>query len=473
MRWIVRIFLAAAALLLAAVAWLGIPATGAGLAAKNVCSGVFVAGRAPGDVVANDVLPASALMRLADIKVEVERKAVRARMLWSRERIAMRLPGLGCVLDPTPRLLQAAAAPGAAAVQHRAAPADTSLAASDWRGIDRPALETAVDNAFRNDGEAAGRGTRAVLVLHRGQVAAERYAPGFDATTPQLGWSMSKTVLGLLVYLKLAEQQQPTSLRALEWVAPKRRPAWLADWKDDERRSMTLADLLFMRDGLEHQEGYAPWSAVPRMLWGVEDVPAYAGSAPLEVAPGTRFRYLSATTNILSRLLRAQFDDDASYWNYPQAVLFGPIGADSAVIESDASGTFIASSYLWATPRDWARIGQVLLSDGLVGKRRVFPRGWQRFAAAPPPLEEPAAMGYGAQVWLAGAPAGSTCGPEHGLPADTFLLAGHWGQVMAVIPSREAVIVRLGMTLDRNRFSRCDFLRAVVEALPPATAAKP
>jgi CubicO group peptidase (beta-lactamase class C family) len=467
MRWIVRLLLALAALLLSAFAWLGIPATAAGLAAKNVCSGVFVAGRPSTEVLASDVLPASPLLLLVHVSVDETRQLVRGRMLWSAERTAMLLPRLGCVLDPRPELVASAGGAAAAAVDKtvRATAAAASMPGTDWRGIDRPAIGAAVDEAFRDRDDASGRNTRAVVILHRGRLVAERYGVGFDSATPQLGWSMSKTVLGLLLYMKLEEQKRDASVRAVDWVMPQRRPDWLREWERDERASIRVADLLFMRDGLDHREGYEPWSAVPRMLWGVADVPAYAGSAAAEAPAGQRFRYLSATTNILSRMLRAQFDTDHDYWDYPSQALFKPIGATSAVLEADASGTFIASSYLWATPRDWARIGQVLLEDGLADGRRIFAQGWQRFAGTPPPSDDPAAMGYGAHVWLPGA-GGSSCGPEHGLPADTFLLTGHWGQLAAVIPSREAVIVRLGMTLERNAFDRCAFLRSVVRALP-------
>lgn len=472
MRWIVRTLLGLgmlAALFVAALAWLGIPSTGAGLVAKNVCSGVFVAGREPADVLAADVLPASGVLRFVDMRVDAERRQARGRMLWSRERTATLLPGLGCVLDPTPDLVQKTLPVPAGAAGSAREPGDMpegDILPTDWRGIDRRAIDAVVHEAFRTTGEAQGRNTRAVVILHRGLLVAQRHAPGFDGTTPQLGWSMSKTVLGLLVYMKLEEQRLQPSIRALDWVAPDRRPQWLLEWEGDERRSITLADLLFMRDGLKHDESYEPWSSVPRMLWGVDDVPGYAGSAPADAPPGQRFRYLSATTNILSRLLRAQFESDDAYWRYPRAALFDPIGARSAVLESDAGGTFIASSYLWATPFDWARIGEVLRRDGMAGERRVFPSGWQRFAAVPPPSGDAAAMAYGAHVWLAGARDGSTCGPSHGLPADTFLLAGHAGQLLAVIPSREAVVVRLGMTLDRSRFDRCAFIRHVVGALP-------
>ena len=480
MRWMARIVLGAAALLLGAFAWLGIPATGAGLVAKNVCSGVLVAGRPLADVLAADVLPASALLRLVTVEVAGDRQRVTGRMLWSRERSAVLLPGLGCVLDPSPELVQAMAQPPVAANRAApvAAPAATAataatapdFAASDAAGIDRPAVESILDNSFDRPGGDGGIGTRAVVILHRGRLVAERYGEGFDANTPQLGWSMSKTVLGMLVYAKLQEQGQSATIRAIDWVKPARQPGWLRRWAEDPRAAITVEHLLLMRDGLDHQEGYAPWSAVPRMLWGAEDVPAYAGSAPAQAAAGSRFRYLSATSNILSAMLRAQFADDRAYWRYPQETLFGPIGARSAVMEADARGNFIASSYLWASPHDWARIGELMRRDGMVGDRRVLPAGWQRFAAHPPAIDDPQASGYGAHVWLAGAARGSTCGPDHGLPADTLLMAGHWGQLVAAIPSREAVIVRLGMTQDRSRFSRCDFIRSILAALPAQPA---
>ena len=321
-----------------------------------------------------------------------------------------------------------------------------------------------------DDGDAAGRNARAVVVLRGGRLLAERYAPGFDERTPQVGWSMTKTVLGLLVHARLVQQRLAPEVRALEWVPRHRRPGWLQQWQDDRRAAITIGDLLFMRDGLDHEEGYAPWEAVPRMLWGVADVAAYAGSAASEAGPGERFRYLSATSNLLSGLLRLQFADDDDYWRYPRQLLFDPIGAASAVLETDATGTFIASSYLWATPRDWARIGQALMDDGLVAGRQVFPGGWLSLASNPPSQPEAGpALGYGAHVWLAGRPQSTTCPPDSNLPEDTLMMTGHFGQVVAMVLSRQVVIVRLGMTTERGRFHRCAFTRAVLDALGPAT----
>ena len=478
--------LLAATVLIGGFAWLGLPETGAGLSAKNLCSGVFVAGRRADDVIAADLIPASGLMHLARLKVDEARQEVTASMLWSRERRARALPGLGCVLDPTPALEAsagrfAAAAPGRQGTRVTGPDAGAPWPATDWSGIDRDAVAAAVDDQFRDDGDAAGRNTRALLVLHRGRLVAERYGPGFDAATRQLGWSMTKTVLGMLTVARLAEQGQPLTLPAVDWVDPARRPSWLDRWRSDARARITLGDLLYMRDGLAHEEGYAPWGAVPRMLWGETDVGAFAGSAPAEAAAGSRWRYLSATTNLLSALLRTQFADDPGYWQYPRTALLDRIGADSLIIEPDATGTFIASSYGWATPRDFARLGQLILQRGVGSDgRRVLPEAWWTIATEPPALpagtSQPEAQAYGAQLWLAGSPGATACAAggslapadpaAPALPPDTVLLSGHWGQMTVVIPSRDAVIVRLGMTTDRTRFDRCGLIRRIAAALP-------
>jgi CubicO group peptidase (beta-lactamase class C family) len=228
-----------------------------------------------------------------------------------------------------------------------------------------------------------------------------------------------------------------------------------------------------MRDGLAHRESYEPWSAVPRMLWGVDDAPAYAGSAPADAPPGTRFRYLSATANILSRLLRAQFASDADYWRYPREALFDPIGASSAVLESTAQAR--SSAPPTCGRRHWT---------GRASARCCGETAWPASTVSSPPggnaLQEhrrPRRIrrrnAYGAHVWLAGAPQASACGPDHGLPADTFLLSGHWSQIVAVVPSREVVIVRLGMTLDGSRFDGCAFIRTILGTLPSVQSAAP
>ncbi|MGE3923181.1 MAG: serine hydrolase domain-containing protein [Lautropia sp.] len=482
MRLLIRLLIGAALLapivVVAALAWLGIPRTGAGMAAKAVCSGVFVADRPPADVIARDVLPASPLLRLAGVTLDGGARTVHGTMLWSGPRAARWLPGLGCVLDPTPELAAAATAAGIGADERTPFPSNGAAAPAPWpddpgAGVDRAAIARIVDEQFAAGPDGSDRrATRALLILHDGRLLAERYGAGFDAETRQIGWSMTKTVLGMLVIKRLAEQNLPLSTPVLEWIAPARRPAWLDAWQHDQRRQITVADLLLMRDGLAHVEGYAPWSAVPRMLWNETDVAAYVGAAPADAPAGSRWRYLSASTNLLSGLLRLTFDDDAAYWRYPETALLRAIGANSMVIESDASGNLIASSYGWATPRDFARIGELIRRQGASADGTpLLPPHWWQVATAPPPLPagaaaQPAATAYGAQTWLPGAAGSSFCGNGQRLPADTVALTGHWGQLVAAIPSRGLVVVRLGMTLTRDGFDRCALLERVAAALP-------
>jgi hypothetical protein len=219
-----------------------------------------------------------------------------------------------------------------------------------------------------------------------------------------------------------------------------------------------------MRDGLANVEDYAPWGAVPRLLWSGPDVAGLSAAAASEAAPGTRWRYSSATSNLLARVLRGRFATDVEYWAYATRALFDPIGATTAVLETDADGTWIGSSYLWASTADWARLGLLMLQDGRWGERQVLPPGWLARAATPA-LAHGEGRGYGAQTWLVGHPTEGDC-RGHGLPPDTLAMRGHWGQLVAIVPSRQVVAVRLGWTIDAAAFRPCDFVAAVLKALP-------
>ena len=177
-----------------------------------------------------------------------------------------------------------------------------------------------------------------------------------------------------------------------------------------------------------------------------------------------RWRYLSQTANLLAAVNRSRLPSDADYWAYPAKALFGPIGARTAVLESDSAGNWVASSYLWASVGDWARLGQLMLSDGRWGTQQVLPPGWLAFAMAPATTQGEG-RGYGAQTWRIGDPEHGEC-KGFGLPPDTIAMTGHWGQVLAMVPSREAVIVRLGWTFRRKQFDSCTFVAAALKALP-------
>jgi CubicO group peptidase (beta-lactamase class C family) len=201
------------------------------------------------------------------------------------------------------------------------------------------------------------------------------------------------------------------------------------------------------------------------MLYGEDDMAGWAADHPTDHEPGTHWEYLSAVSNILAQVVRAQFPTDEEYWTYPQTALFDPIGVTTATLETDADGTWVGSSYLWASVGDWARLGQLMLQDGTWKGQQVLPPGWRELAATPS-MPDGEGHGYGAQTWIPADPVGGECKGTPGLPADTLSMEGHWGQIVAVVPSRDAVVVRLGWTFDDAQFDGCQFVSDVLSALP-------
>ncbi len=448
---------------LAAALAIGLPRNAAGMAARSVCSGAFVAERPWQKVLTEDVLPASGVLQLVNVTVNVAARTVSARFAGGFERRASHLGRRGCVLDAEP---DRAAAPPTPLVA-RGAPwpqGDSPLPPAQWGdGVAAARLQALVDEAFVGAGDPAAANARGLAVVHRGRLLLLRHGHGFDATTPLHGWSMTKTVLGMLTHKIAAERRLALGRPVVEAFGPGREPAWVALWRADARKGITVQDLLWMRDGLANVEDYAPWGAVPRLLWGGKDVAAHAAGAEAEVPPATRWRYSSATSNLLARVLRGSFATDAEYWAYAKQALFDPIGAGTAVLETDADGTWIASSYLWASTGDWARLGLLMLQDGRWGERQVLPPGWLARAATPS-LGKGDGLGYGAQTWLIGHPSERMC-RGRGLPPDTMAMMGHWGQIVAIVPSRQVVTVRLGWTLDPDAFRPCEFVAEVLKAV--------
>ncbi len=474
--WIDRGFTIAAILLpvllvLGAIALvlLGIPGNAAGMAAKGVCSAAFVAGRPLQKLLAEDVLPASPVLRAIDISVNEGAKVVTARFAGLFERQARLLPDRGCVLDTdTVVVVEAPTAPSIRPVTDPSRPwpqGDAAIAPAEWgEGVDSKGLQQLVDTAFVGAGDPQAANTRAIAIVHKGRMMVLRTAAGFEVSTPLHGWSMTKTVLGMLNYKLAMQTGLSFNTPVVDAFAKDREPTWVAAWRADARKDIKVADLLFMRDGLASTEDYNPWGSVPRMLWGEADAAAFAASAKPEAAPGRRWRYLSATANLLAAVDRSRLPSDGDYWAYPAKALFRPIGAHSAVLETDTAGNWVGSSYLWASVGDWARMGQLVLQDGNWGGQQVLPPGWLKLASTRA-TNEGGGRGYGAHGWLIGDSDAGEC-QGYGIPPDTVAMMGHWGQIVAVVPSRDAVIVRLGWTFQRKQFDACAFVAAALKALP-------
>jgi CubicO group peptidase (beta-lactamase class C family) len=274
---------------------------------------------------------------------------------------------------------------------------------------------------------------------------------------PLLGWSMAKTAINTLVGLRVRDRRLAPADQGL-----------LPEWRDSHRE-ITLDQLLQMTSGLAFSEDYGAddTSDVERMLYFEDDMSAYAAEKPLEHTPGTYWSYSSGTTNIIARVLRQSFADEQEYLRFPRERLFEPIGMHSAVLEPDAAGIFVGSSYLYATARDWARLGLLYLRDGVWQGRRLLPEGWVTNSLKP--VREAPNGRYGAQTWLKLDEAADSNSPDLGeppLPGDAFYMLGHDGQIVAMVPSRDLVIVRLGLTRD-NAWDPALDLAPIVQVFPP------
>ena len=410
-----------------------------GYSAKIVCSNVFIAGRDEDEVLQVDVqAPGHPILKLVDVDVDREAETVTAGLfgLFGNS-VAVARDGLGCASVPDGDLKAVAAV---------SLPATTPAPATDalWPGGERvePSQSPAIQ-AILDDREMTGPGMRAVVVVHNGRVVGERYGAGFSAETPLLGWSMAKTVTGALVGTLIREERLSLDQTSL-----------FEEWSTDQRDEISLADLMSMSSGLEFNEDYGDVTDVTRMLYLEPDMAGFASSKPLVHGVGEVFSYSTGTSVMISRVWQDAFDDDAAAIAWPRQALFEPLGMRSAVMEADARGTLVGSSYLYATAHDWARFGQFLLQQGVWNGQSILPEGYVAWMREPSPAA-PDDYGRG-QVWLHG-PTGDTPegeDPDAGfnLPDDAFWMLGHDGQTTTIIPSKNLVVVRLGLTPSGMRY---------------------
>lgn len=424
---------------------------GSGYAAKIVCSNVFIAGRDANQVLADDVqAPGHPLLKLMSVTVDQSAGTVRAGLFGVFGKgLAVAHDGAGCANVPDGDI--AAAALGT--VPARTAANNDAL----WpEGEKVDASQNPAIAAVLDDAALAGPGMRAIVVVQNGRIVGERYGEGFSAATPLLGWSMTKTVTAAIIGTLVGEGKMAVDKTGL-----------FEPWKADGRAAISLADLMAMSSGLEFNEDYGDVTDVTRMLYLEPDMASFTEAKPLAADVGKVFSYSSGTTLLLSRLWQDAVGDPAEALALPREKLFGPLGMTSAVLEADARGTFAGSSYLYATGHDWARFGQFLLQDGVWNGTRILPEGyvaWMREKA-------PASNGeYGrGQLWLRGPEGGTPPGenPDVGfdLPPDSFWMQGHDGQTVAIVPSVNLVVVRLGLTPSKLHYKPQAMLSALAAAL--------
>ncbi len=414
-------------------AWLSFPIM-SGFTAKNMCSCVFVAGRADSSVEAEELgdFPLS----LANYSIDRASGSVTATVLGLAKKKAIYRKGFGCTLinEVSEEMLRNQTAPPLLA-----APADTIQNIQPApANVDVLRLQAILQQHVNQTNTKLQHEARAVVVLYDGQLLAENYAPGFDKNSRMLGWSMAKSITSALVGLLVKKGKLDVN-----------KPAPVPEWADpkDERNAITLKNLLQQNSGLDFEENYAKYSDATKMLFAKADMGEYTASRPLKVQPGSEFYYSSGNSNILSRIIR-QTVGDKNYHALIYDSLFRKIGMYSALIEPDASGTMVGSSYLYATARDWAQFGLLYYNKGVVSGEQLFTADWVAQTLAPSPSDK--LQQYGYQFWLNGMdPKKPSQRKFPAAPADMFYAGGYAGQNVFIIPSKKLVIVRLG-------FKKCD-----------------
>lgn len=430
---------------------------GAGYGAKILATGVFVLDRTPESLLAQELR----YLPLFGHDVDRASKTATAWIFPSAKRTAVYREGLGVALatDDDLAALRAQAHPGLIsnldALRDRPWPmGDAPSGNPKPVGYDEALLAKAVDHMFSEPGYLAIRNTRAVLVAYKGEIIAERYAPGFGPEQRMAGWSSGKSVFHALVGIAVRDGK----IRLAE-KAPV--PAWQG--QGDPRAEITLEALLRMRSGIDYSDfDFDRRPRVGELIFGRTGAAEYFMALPLAHPPDTQFAYASGSTNLLSWVLRQRYGDDA-YYALPYKELFAKVGMRSACFEADAAGTLIGSSFFFATARDFVRFGLLYQNDGVWLGERILPAGWVRAGWTPAPGGPDY---YGAHWWLS-TEGNRADARSHGviLPEDTYVANGYEGQKLLVIPSMQLVVVRLGLCYFSD-FPLYDELYHVLAAFP-------
>lgn len=428
----------------------------AGMAAKTVCSCVYVGGRSVQSIREKELTVFPGLAN-AGLEVNTKDSTVTASVLLNKSKAIYR-KGLGCTLlaeRPEEEVrAQKIILPALSVINQDSLywPNGNLVVDSAHANVDYFKIQKAIEEAFIETNKEKPKNTHAIVVVYNGEIIGEQYATGFDNHAKLMGWSMTKSITNALVGMLVKNGK----LKVEE-------PAPVAEWQNDERKKITLNNLLQASSGLDWSETYFnPFEDFHKMFIHSDDKAAYAASRPLKAEPNTRFQYSSGTTNILSRIIRQQVGDSA-YYRFAAENLFYKIGMQSIVLEPDASGTYVGSSYAYATARDWARFGLFFANNGNWNGKQILPEGWVRYTTTP---AQTARMGeYGAQWWLnVGAKENAANRKYPALPTDAFWADGFEEQYVMVIPSKKLVVVRLGVS--HHGFDIEGLVKEIIDALP-------
>jgi CubicO group peptidase (beta-lactamase class C family) len=401
-----------------------------GFSAKSIASGHFIDHRLQETIEKGDNdLP---LIKLAKNKIDLVQKFATASVYGIKERKAIYREGLGVTLinqsfdvskpyEVPKRVVLNANLPFP---YGNLDPKDTVFA-----NIDYSKLQKAVANAFDKENQKIKR-TRAVLVIYKDKIIAEKYNTGFNKNSRILGWSMAKSVMATL--FGVLQKQGKFDIY---------KPAPIAEWQNDSRKNITTNDLLHMNSGLEWEENYTKICDATTMLFHDEDMTRIQLEKPAQFKPNTHWNYSSGTSNLLSAILRKQFKTHQEYLDFWYSALIDKIGMNSMLVETDMAGNYVGSSYAWATTRDWAKFGLLYLHNGNWNGEPIFDPNWAKYVKTP---TNDSSGKYGAHFWL------NAGGRYPDIPKDVYSCDGFQGQRIFIFPSQDLVVVRMGLKEDKG-----------------------
>lgn len=319
--------------------------------------------------------------------------------------------------------------------------ADLLRAASDW-AFNRPTPQQV---------------TIGLIVVHRGDIIHERYAPGFDANTRTRTWSTAKsiavTLIGMLVDEGRLSLDGPLDI---DWLPRLPSP------EHDPRRAITLRHLLHMSSGLDPVDNagmeYATGSGMA--YWAGASSTSGARRRGLVREPGTHWDYENYDTLLAVYAMKRAIGNKSAYHEFPYAALFDRIGMRSTIVGVDRFGDFVFSSQVYTNARDLARFGLLYLNGGMWNGERIVSEQWIDFVRTPAPATAGRGNFYGGQWWL-------VPDDRKDVPSDAYSTAGNRGQFVIVVPSHEVVIVRRGLDYGRQGFDRWDLTHEVLKAISP------
>ena len=402
-----------------------------GYPAKYLCSAVFVSNRHPAEVEAMDLH--FSFIKYTHNVVNFQDSSVTSSFLWGKSKAIYRT-GFGATLlrgasEADLRKIRFPKLADVAGNQDSIAWPMGNLVIDQTTSVDKAKLSGITEKLMKND--SYNGHAFAFLVLHKGIPVAEAYQPQFNAKTRFLSWSMAKSFTNALAGILVKEAK---------WNINE--PVGIPEWKNDDRKQITLNNLMQMQSGLQWNEDYGNRSDVTVMLYCENDFAKFTYNQPLAYLPGTKWYYSSGTANVINYLIRKTMNNDSEYYQFAKTQLFNQIGMPDAVLEVDASGTQVGSSYLYATTRDYARFGLLYLQDGVFNGHRILPEGWVKYTTTP---ASDSKGEYGSLFWL------NKAGTYPSAPEDLYSCNGHDGQQIFIIPSKELVIVLVGYSPKPNR----------------------